>query len=652
MHKLKIIALFTISFVIINIAEGQDCRDVSKDYKTSVVQIFTKHDLYYCLGYLHAKDRGWQMDFFRRNVYGDCAETYGFNYVKTDLTMRSLNTRKYASTLWKNLPENQKEIWKYYAEGVNKAYSTEKLGREFKAKAISPPTWTPIDSISIFLLFSLDHSLHSFQYKTQTSDKQEIDLHLPNLYDLSPNFTTFVTSQVHQKSNSTLLATNSNIGLKTPVLWYLSIFKTNNDKPFFGTSIPGIPLFYNGINKNFAWNINHSFPDLIKFSLLGGKDDQVVEKFSPLLWFKYKYFKIPYFYASYYQTKTGQAAIRVTDNKKDTFYKVDWNEYSKVFDSLLKIIETQFQIEDKKMPKNIPHILTDISPEHFKIALIDNQENIYSNGKTYDYKNNFKAKILIPSEYGESDAFYANDLKRERTIDLFNSFPSMTEETARSVLCDNKIEEAKALTPVLIALIQSFPNNENTSKIISSLFSWDQYALLNCNICVFYDVWLRYIGQEFGVPRHKLLNFIKNLSANKKQAIYSTFVRAFRDTTFKNKIRNNNLKPLKHVTIPYFEHLAIVTSEQLSNTWHLAHLLPTASFENTINTLLLKWSPEARTYRPPIGSSMKLIFEFDKNIPKAWVSLSGKNKWYERVPDKVDLTWEDWSKCNFYEIKI
>lgn len=635
MYNFFLIFLFTLS------ALGAElkCKDLSTDYKIATVQISDKHDFYYCIGYLHAKNRGWQMDFFKRNAYGDVAETYGFNYIQSDLTMRTLNIKGFATTLWSNLSTNQKVLWNSYVEGVNAAYSSEKMTREFKARNIKPTNWSAIDSISVFLLFSMDHSPNSFQYKTQLNTNIKTDLTFPNLYNLKQNYTTFVAFQNNEKSHSTILATNNNISLKTPVLWYLSLFHSSDHGFFFGTSIPGIPFFYNGINQKIAWNINHNFPDLLKFKLLTLNENKEVKELSPLLWFHLKQFKIPYFFAKQYVTNSGQPVIKASNEKENVFYKTDWSEYNKLFDNLLKILNVQFPYNNN----NALSVLSEIDYKHFNIAAIENKKTIFSNSNVYDYtKNkNFKAKILRPTQYGEN--LYENNLKEERILDIFNNFTSIRTDSAQSVLCDNKIQEAKKLTPLLIKLIQSFPQSIETLETISSLFSWNQFASPNCKICVFYDVWLKYMMTDHGLPRSKILSFIKKVPPENYDAVYFTFLKAFRDTKNKN---------LEQVAIPYFEHLAIVGSEQLSTTWQLANLVPTSGFENAISNLNLTWYQESRIYRPSHGSSLKLIFEFNNNIPKALISVSGKNNWYDRTPDKVDQTWESWSKCIFYDLKI
>src|SRR4051812_48789078 len=43
-----------------------------------------------CMGYVHARDRAWQMDYFRRISQGRTAEILGFDSLRTDFFMRLL----------------------------------------------------------------------------------------------------------------------------------------------------------------------------------------------------------------------------------------------------------------------------------------------------------------------------------------------------------------------------------------------------------------------------------------------------------------------------------------------------------------------------------------------------------------------------------
>ena len=59
------------------------------------------------LGYLHARDRLWQMDLFRRQAEGRLAEVMGPGQVESDILMRQLGIRAGCEQLWnsKDVPD-------------------------------------------------------------------------------------------------------------------------------------------------------------------------------------------------------------------------------------------------------------------------------------------------------------------------------------------------------------------------------------------------------------------------------------------------------------------------------------------------------------------------------------------------------------------
>ena len=51
----------------------------------------TQDDYYFSTGYLHAYDRLWQMEFYRRLAQGRLSIILGENYIKTDKIFKDLN---------------------------------------------------------------------------------------------------------------------------------------------------------------------------------------------------------------------------------------------------------------------------------------------------------------------------------------------------------------------------------------------------------------------------------------------------------------------------------------------------------------------------------------------------------------------------------
>lgn len=109
-------------------------------------------DAYFALGYLHATDRLFQMEMFRRRASGTLAEILGPKLLDDDVFMRQLGLR---STVWKawdspRLATQTKMEVIAYCAGVNARLhelTPAGLPGPFKALGFSPEPWTPIDAL-------------------------------------------------------------------------------------------------------------------------------------------------------------------------------------------------------------------------------------------------------------------------------------------------------------------------------------------------------------------------------------------------------------------------------------------------------------------------------------------------------------------------
>ena len=107
----------------------------------------TRLDALYGLGYVHAQDRLWQMEFQRRIGHGRLSEIFGKATVPQDRFLRTIGFGRAASTAWNRLaPEWRSQIEAYVA-GVN-AFIESHRGRlppEFALLRFEPQAWTGID---------------------------------------------------------------------------------------------------------------------------------------------------------------------------------------------------------------------------------------------------------------------------------------------------------------------------------------------------------------------------------------------------------------------------------------------------------------------------------------------------------------------------
>jgi len=124
----------------------------------------TAHDLFLTQGWVHARDRLFQMDILRRQASGTLAELVGPAALGSDVELRTIGLRRAAERSWPILSPQTQAALAAYAEGVN-AYINSlgfDLPVEYGAlelRSVAP--WTPVDSLAIakLLTFSLSFDL-------------------------------------------------------------------------------------------------------------------------------------------------------------------------------------------------------------------------------------------------------------------------------------------------------------------------------------------------------------------------------------------------------------------------------------------------------------------------------------------------------------
>src|SRR5213083_2158187 len=133
------------------------------DEGISHVRASNEHDLYFMQGWVHARDRLFQMDYNRRVASGTLAEVLGTAALTSDVQLRTLGLRRAAQRSYDAASPRLRAVLEAYAEGVNARLQAQtSLPPEYGALAlrrIAP--WTPVDSIVIakLIAFSLAFEL-------------------------------------------------------------------------------------------------------------------------------------------------------------------------------------------------------------------------------------------------------------------------------------------------------------------------------------------------------------------------------------------------------------------------------------------------------------------------------------------------------------
>ena len=114
----------------------------------------TEHDAIFLQGYLHAKNRFFQMDTLRRTFSGTLAELLGPAALPTDVLLRTLGLGRAAQASLAVQPPETMAWLNAYAEGVN-AYindTSQPLPIEYGALETTRAgiaQWTPLDSLTV-----------------------------------------------------------------------------------------------------------------------------------------------------------------------------------------------------------------------------------------------------------------------------------------------------------------------------------------------------------------------------------------------------------------------------------------------------------------------------------------------------------------------
>jgi len=109
-----------------------------------------KLDALFGLGYVHAQDRLWQMEFQRRIGNGRLSEVLGAATLPQDRFLRTVGFGRAARDAWATTPEWAKQQVNAYVAGVNAFISTHhgaQLPPEFTLLRFEPELWTPADVV-------------------------------------------------------------------------------------------------------------------------------------------------------------------------------------------------------------------------------------------------------------------------------------------------------------------------------------------------------------------------------------------------------------------------------------------------------------------------------------------------------------------------
>jgi penicillin amidase len=126
------------------------------------VDAFTRDDAYFLQGYLHARDRLFQMDISRRTANGTLAEVVGDAGLSTDIQIRGIGLDRAANASLQAASPQARAAIEAYAAGVNAGIASQPLPPEYAALELTKvEPWTALHCISVgkLIAFGLSFEL-------------------------------------------------------------------------------------------------------------------------------------------------------------------------------------------------------------------------------------------------------------------------------------------------------------------------------------------------------------------------------------------------------------------------------------------------------------------------------------------------------------
>ncbi|MCO7199080.1 penicillin acylase family protein [Pseudoalteromonas sp. OANN1] len=271
------------------------------EYGIASINAKNESDLYFSMGYLHAKDRLWQLEVQRRIAAGRSAEVFGKTSVNLDAWMRTLGLYRSAEKTFPILSSAAQSSLQAYADGINSYVSNNTLPFEFKLFNIEPEPWSVVDSLAWSKVFALNlagnfrnelqrqvglrhltpsqlavffpqdqrQNLAAEEQKSKLEPSEFSALLEPT--DLLEQYwkiggknvgsNAWVVSGKHTDSGAPILANDPHLGLQIPSLWY-AVKQTTPAQEVTGMSLVGLPVVIFGRNKDISWGGTNMMADV------------------------------------------------------------------------------------------------------------------------------------------------------------------------------------------------------------------------------------------------------------------------------------------------------------------------------------------------------------------------------------------------------
>lgn len=286
----------------------------------------SEHDLFFAQGFLHASERLWQMEMFRRVARGRLAELFGEQALGADRLLRTLDLWGAAERSVEVLGADARGILEAYVAGVNARIASWSgpLPPEFVILGIEPEPWEMLATVAIGKIMAFDLSawrtelarFHAHEilppekaaylppsypswgatilrdsfpvlFQRAPSEGRADDvarrpyeaadaagrLEWDRAYEILARLgfhasNAWAVGRDRTAHGGSLLASDMHLGLDAPAKWYLqALHAEETGYHVAGVSLPGAPGIVVGYNRDVAWGFTNGMTDDMDFSI-------------------------------------------------------------------------------------------------------------------------------------------------------------------------------------------------------------------------------------------------------------------------------------------------------------------------------------------------------------------------------------------------
>ncbi len=258
-------------------------------------------DAAFALGFIHSRERMFQMDLIRRAGEGRLAEILGNKVLPFDKMFRTIGLMRTVEKFYPQMNERTKELLSSYAEGVNEYLrSTDSYSVEFDLLGYEPYKWKPVHSLLVAKLMAWELNISwwtdiTFSHLVQKFGAAKAAEILPGFDENAPTiipeglaesgsvltdlvatdkqFRKFIGMQgTHIGSNNwvvngnksasgkVMIANDPHLAFSVPGKWFVASIDAG-DWHVQGFTLPGVPAVVIGRNENISWVLTNVMTD-------------------------------------------------------------------------------------------------------------------------------------------------------------------------------------------------------------------------------------------------------------------------------------------------------------------------------------------------------------------------------------------------------